>query len=109
MTDNTTMDRCTHGGDCTVHPGEGRLHNYDADELRAEVEQWRAAFGESALKNAQNVLAEREQLRAENIRLRGKLADLGKPVDADHWVNLDGKCEADCPECAAVRALAVTA
>jgi len=87
MTDNTTMDRCTHGGDCTVHPGEGRLHNYDADELRAEV----------------------GQLRAESIRLRGKLADLGKPVDADHWVNLDGKCEADCPECAAVRALAVTA
>ncbi|MEV1315321.1 hypothetical protein AB0J14_04470 [Micromonospora arborensis] len=37
MTDNTIMDRCTHGGDCTVHPGEGRLHNYDADELRAEL------------------------------------------------------------------------
>ncbi len=59
------IDRCTHGGDCTVHPGEGRLHNYDADELRAEVEQWRATFGESALKNAQAVLAERDRLRAQ--------------------------------------------
>lgn len=76
---------------------------------RIELDQWRAAFGENALQNAQQIMAERQQLRTENSRLRGKLADLGKPVDADHWVSLDGKCEADCPECAAVRPLAVSA
>ncbi|MGC5019046.1 hypothetical protein [Micromonospora sp. DT47] len=39
------------------------------------------------------------QIRGENTRLRAKLADLGEPADADHWVNFDGTCWADCPAC----------
>lgn len=65
-TDNTTTtDRCTHGGDCTLHPESQGLHNYDDADLRAELEQWRATFGENALRDAQRIIAERDQLRAQ--------------------------------------------
>ncbi|MFJ8687379.1 hypothetical protein [Micromonospora wenchangensis] len=63
MTDNqTTADRCTHGGDCQIHPDAQGLHDYDVAEMRAELEQWRATFGENALRNAQTILADRERL-----------------------------------------------
>jgi hypothetical protein len=40
----------------------------------AELEQWRACFGETALKDARGVLAERDQLRAADGRVRQALA-----------------------------------
>ncbi len=45
---------------------------------RIEVEQWRAAFGESALKNAQNVLAERNRLRAQVAYYEGPQKQPGR-------------------------------
>ncbi|MFG1846712.1 hypothetical protein [Micromonospora carbonacea] len=57
-----TTSNCTHGGDCTIHPTAQGLHNFDADEMRAELEQWRATYGENALRNAQRILADRDRL-----------------------------------------------
>lgn len=70
----TTTDHCTHGGDCPIHPDARGLHDYDVAEMRAELEQWRATFGETALRNAQQVLADRDALRAERDRLHEQYA-----------------------------------
>lgn len=45
-------------------------------DLHAEVQQWRATFGESALKNAADVLAERDRLRDLSAALEGQLAEI---------------------------------
>jgi DNA repair exonuclease SbcCD ATPase subunit len=44
-----------------------------AEQLAAELEQWRACFGETALKDARGVLAERDQLRAAVERVAKQL------------------------------------
>jgi hypothetical protein len=45
-----------------------------AEQAEAELEQWRACFGETALKDARGVLAERDRLRAADGRVRQALA-----------------------------------
>jgi hypothetical protein len=42
--------RCTHGADCTVHPGTGRPHNYDptAREVLEELAVWAKQYNHPA-------------------------------------------------------------
>ena len=54
----------------------------ERDEARAEVQQWRAAFGEDAARNAVRILGELREARAEVERLRAAAAD-GEHFDED--------------------------
>ena len=104
---------------CTCPTGDPRVPISalltEVSEVTAERDQFResARYYSAQVADLADKLHRAEQDNAshtkaatvwanENAWLRSKLADLGKPADAYHWVNLDGTCEADCPECAAI-------
>ena len=37
----SNTERCTHGGDCLIHPDAQGLHDYGTQDLRAEVDRLR--------------------------------------------------------------------
>jgi hypothetical protein len=69
------------------------MTDIDIPALLAEVEQWRATYGETALRDAQKIMAERQaalaevdRLRAEWDRLVNERADmLGIVAAAKKW------------------------
>ncbi len=55
-----TTDRCTHGGDCRIHPYAAGLHDYDAAEIESLTDQLAASRAMcDELRDRNTTLAER--------------------------------------------------
>jgi hypothetical protein len=75
------LERCTHGGDCTVHPGVGQLHNFDEPDAELAA---RAAAELKALNGPTDELPDVHSVEELMDAVVGvpELAQLAEEVDA---------------------------